>query len=192
MKRRKGCLRYLFFVFLAIFLLYFLVGNGKTDILKKVYPIKYQEAVEKYADEYGLDRYLVYSVIKVESGFDEKATSNVGAKGLMQLMERTAEECNVKGGFDYSIPEDLYNPEKNIRLGCFYLSSLMKNYEDMELAITAYNGGTGNVRKWLADKSLSDGEGGLSEIPYAETENYVRKIKNTYEMYNKLYKSNEL
>ncbi len=191
MKRKRGCLRSVFFVLLAIFLLYFLVGNGKEDILKKVYPVKYQEYVEKYADEFNLDKYLVYSVIKVESGFDPHALSNAGAKGLMQLMDGTAEECNQKGEFGFKIPADLYEPEKNIALGSYYLSSLMTTYEDMELAVIAYNGGTGNVKKWLADESLTDGEGGLLEIPYTETENYVKKIKKTYEMYNKLYKSKE-
>lgn len=188
MKKRRGCLRPVLFVLIAVFLLYFLAGDGKEIILKKVYPVKYQEYVEKAAEEYGLDRYLVYSVIKAESNFDPDAISNAGAKGLMQLMDKTATECNVKGKFGYNIPDDLYEPEKNINLGCFYLSYLMNTYEDMELAITAYNGGTGNVKKWLKDENFSDGEGGLSNIPYSETKMYVEKVKRTYDMYNKLYK----
>ncbi len=188
MKKRRGCLRPVLFVLIAVFLLYFLAGDGKEIILKKVYPVKYQEYVEKAAEEYGLDRYLVYSVIKVESNFDPAAISNAGAKGLMQLMDKTAAECNTKGKFGYNIPDDLYEPEKNIKLGCFYLSYLMNTYEDMELAVTAYNGGTGNVKKWLKDDNLSDGEGGLSHIPYSETKMYVEKVKRTYDMYNKLYK----
>lgn len=188
MKKRRGCLKPVLFILVAIFLLYFLVGDGKEIVLKKIYPVEYQEFVESFADEYGLDRYLVYSVIKVESNFDPDATSNVGAKGLMQLMDKTAAECNVKGEFGYNIPEDLYEPEKNIKLGCYYLSSLMDTYNDMELAVTAYNGGTGNVKKWLKDEKLSDGEGGLSDIPYSETKRYVEKVTKTYEIYNRLYK----
>ncbi len=188
MKKRRGCLKPVLFILVAIFLLYFMVGDGKEIVLKKIYPVEYQEFVESFADEYGLDRYLVYSVIKVESNFDPDATSNVGAKGLMQLMDKTAAECNVKGEFGYNIPEDLYEPGKNIRLGCYYLSSLMDTYNDMELAVTAYNGGTGNVKKWLKDEKLSDGEGGLSDIPYSETKRYVEKVTKTYEIYNRLYK----
>ncbi len=188
MKKRRGCLRPVLFILVAVFLLYFLVGDGREVILKRIYPVKYQEFVESFADEYGLDRYLVYSVIKVESNFNSDAISNAGAKGLMQLMDKTAAECNAKGEFGYNIPEDLYEPEKNIRLGCYYLSSLMDTYNNMELAVTAYNGGTGNVNKWLKNESLSDGEGGLSDIPYSETKRYVEKVTKTYELYNRLYK----
>lgn len=188
MKKRRGCLKPALFILVAVFLLYFLVGDGKEIILKKIYPVEYQEFVERFADEYGLDRYLVYSVIKVESNFNPDATSNAGAKGLMQLMDKTAAECNLKGEFGYNIPEDLYEPKKNIKLGCYYLSSLMDTYNNMELAVTAYNGGTGNVSKWLKNESLSDGEGGLSDIPYSETKRYVEKVTKTYEVYNRLYK----
>ena len=86
-KRRSGCLKPIMFVLFAFALLYFTVGEGKTTILKKIYPVKYQTLVEQYAEEYSLDKYLVYAVIKVESGFDENAVSRVGARGLMQMME---------------------------------------------------------------------------------------------------------
>ncbi len=192
MKRNIGCFKLILIILLAVFLLYFTVGNGKEQILQKIYPIKYQDYVEEYADKYNLDKYLVYSVIKVESNFDPHALSNAKARGLMQLMRKTAEECNQKGNFGYTIPADLYNPQKNIHLGCFYLRTLMDTHNDTELAITAYNGGTGNVTKWLDDKELTDGMGGLSDIPYTETKNYVKKVFKTYEMYNKLYKTDEI
>lgn len=192
MKRRKGCLRPVLIILFTVLLLYFTVGEGKTVIMQQIYPVKYQEYVEKWADEYSLDRYLVYSVIKVESGFDPDAESHVGAKGLMQLMDKTAEECNIKGGFGYNIPNDLFEPEKNIRVGCSYLRKLMDTYGNMELAITAYNAGTGNVKKWLQNDELSDGKGGLLSIPYEETDKYVDKVMKAYETYMRLYKENSL
>lgn len=177
------------FVFAAV-LLWFTAGEGKKLILREIYPVKYQSYVEKYSEEYGIDKYLVYSIMKVESGFDPKAVSNVGAKGLMQLMDDTAAECNRKAGFGYIIPDDMFDAEKNIRTGCMYLKTLMEIYGDTELAVTAYNGGTGNVKKWLKDSQLSDGEGGLSEIPYTETKNYVKKVLKAYDRYISLYKMN--
>ena len=192
MKKRRGCFKFILFIVLAVFLLYFLVGDGKIMIMKQIYPVKYQEYVERYADEYNLDRYLVYAVIKVESGFDSDASSGAGAKGLMQLMDATAVECNTKGDFGYTIPEDLYEAEKNIRMGCFYIRMLIDTYGETDLAIVAYNGGTGNVNKWLRDEALSDGKGGLRDIPYTETKEYLEKVKKTYEIYNKLYKTNEI
>ncbi len=192
MKKKRGCIfRPFMFIILAIAALYFTVGEGKTTILKKVYPIKYQNYVEAFAEEYSLDKNLVYAVIKVESNFNSEAISHVGAKGLMQLMDATAEDCSKKANFGYNIPDDLFIPEKNIRLGCYYISQLMSIYGNMELAITAYNGGTGNVSKWLEDNELSDGKGGLAEIPYGETSRYVKKVFKTFEMYNRLYKTGE-
>lgn len=195
MKRKRGCtgcIRPVLFILLAAFLLYFAAGNGRKSIMKKLYPTEYQQFVEKYSDEYNLDKYLVYSVIKVESGFNPNAVSAVGAKGLMQLMDKTAEECSRRAGFGYNIPDDLYDPEKNIRMGCCYLRTLMDTYGDMTLVITAYNGGTGNVRKWLGDENFADGEGGLAEIPYEETKNYVDKVLKAYDVYQKLYKQDSI
>ena len=170
MKKMFGCIRYIFLILIAIMLLYFCVGEGKTVLMKQLYPVKYQEYVEKYALEYSLDKNLVYAVIKVESGFDKTAVSVADAKGLMQLMDTTANECNEKGGFGYSIPNDLFDEEKNIRMGCYYIKRLIDEYGDAQTALAAYNGGTGNVKKWLNDPELSDGEGGLRKIPYKETE----------------------
>ncbi len=188
MKKKRGCIRPVLFIILAVFLLYFLVGEGRITLLKMAYPVKYQEVVEKCSEEYNLDRFLVYSVINVESRFNEKAVSRVGAKGLMQLMDKTAQECNKRENFGYNIPDDLFNPETNIRIGCSYLRKLIDTHKDLTLAVTAYNAGTGNVKKWLSDNELSDGEGGLADIPYPETKRYVDKVFRNYNMYSKIYK----
>lgn len=181
-----------FFIVLSFLLiLCFFTRCDREAVLKMMYPIKYEEYVEKCAEEYNLDKYMVYAVIKVESGFDPEAESTAGAKGLMQLMEKTAEECNEKEKFGYELPDDLFVPECNIRLGCYYLKYLLETYGDMRLAIIAYNGGTGNLDQWLADDSLSDGNGGLDEIPYEETEKYVEKVFKAFGAYNSIYNINE-
>lgn len=189
--KKFGCMRFVLLVLVALSILYFTVGEGKTVILKKIFPIKYQEYVEMYSNEYSLDKNLVYAIIRTESNFDKDAQSVVGAKGLMQLMEKTAEECNNKAGFGYNIPSDLFVAERNIRLGCYYLKHLIDVYGNAEMAVVAYNGGTGNVNEWLKDPDLSDGAGGLYEIPYEETRKYKEKVFKTFEMYNKIYKTNE-
>ena len=186
MKMKKhGCLRSLLIVLLTFCVLYFTVGEGKTVILKKIYPIEYSELVEACAEEFSLDKNLVYAVIKVESNFDPDAVSVVDAKGLMQLMDETAEECNRLGKFGYNIPGDIYSPECNIRLGCYYISRLFEKYKDMRFAVAAYNAGVGNVDKWL----IEDSE--LNDIPYKETRNYIKKVFGAFERYNSLYKTNE-
>ena len=186
--KRHGCLRFLLLAAMTVFILFFAVDKGREELLKFMYPVKYSDIVEKYAKEYELDKYLVYAVMRTESKFKEDAVSGAGAKGLMQLMDETAAECTKKGNFGYDIPKDIYDPEVNISLGCFYLKSLLDSYGgDISLAVTAYNGGTGNVGRWLSDSELSDGDGGLLYIPFAETKGYVDKVIASYEKYKEIY-----
>ena len=82
---------------------------------------------------------------------------------------------------------DIYDPETNIRVGCWYLNTLYKEFGKTDLVIAAYNGGSGNVKKWLSDKEYSkDGES-LYVIPFSETDKYVTKVKKNYEQYKRLY-----
>lgn len=157
-------------------------------LLQYFYPKQYAEYVEKYSAEYDIDKYLVYAVIQTESKFDAKAVSSSGAIGLMQLMEETARECNEKEGLGYDIPGDLKNPEANIHIGCYYLSRLLEIFDgDKELALIAYNGGLGNVNKWLSDDAYADGKGGLDMTPYRETNDYVEKVLKSYKRYRDIY-----
>ena len=150
-----------------------------------IYPRKYSVYVQKYSEEYNLDENLVYSIIKAESKFDEKALSRRGAKGLMQIADITR---------DWAIDElelnddiDIYDPETNIRIGCWYLNTLYKEFGKTDLVIAAYNGGSGNVKKWLVDKEYSkDGEN-LHIIPFSETDRYLVKVNKYYEQYKMLY-----
>ena len=163
----------------------------RPTVLEWRYPLKYQEYVEKYSDEYGLDKLLVYSVIKCESSFEADARSRAGACGLMQLMPATAKwfaENKVK--IEYS-EEMLFEPEYNIHLGCAYLDYLKGRFDgNMGSVLAAYNAGEGIVRQWLNSSLYSaDGEN-LNAIPYPETENYVERVQDTYDMYVRLYREN--
>ncbi|HSA05570.1 MAG TPA: lytic transglycosylase domain-containing protein [Candidatus Gastranaerophilales bacterium] len=113
------------------------------------------QLIEKYSRKNNLDKDLVSAVIKAESGFNPKAVSPAGAQGLMQLMPATAKGLGV---------EDPFDPEQNISGGTKYLSNLIHKYNSVELGLAAYNAGPGSVNKY----------GGIP--PYAETQNYVRKI----------------
>lgn len=163
----------------------------RPTVLEWRYPLKYQEYVEKYSDEYGLDKLLVYSVIKCESSFEADARSRAGACGLMQLMPATAKWfAENKVRIEYS-EEMLFEPEYNIRLGCTYLDYLKGRFDgNMGSVLAAYNAGEGIVRQWLNSSLYSaDGEN-LNAIPYPETENYVERVQDTYDMYVRLYREN--
>lgn len=160
----------------------------RPAVLKWRYPIKYQEQVEKYSDEYGLDKYLVYSVIMCESSFEPEARSRAGARGLMQLMPATAQWfAENKEKIEYS-EELLYDPDYNIRLGCAYLKYLNKRFNgNTDNVLAAYNAGEGRVREWLSSSLYSSDGENLSDIPYPETKNYVERVKEAYALYIRLY-----
>ena len=150
-----------------------------------LYPRKYYVYVEKYADEYNLDENLVYSIIKAESKFDENAVSRRGAKGLMQIADITRDWAIEELELNDDI--DIYDPETNIRIGCWYLNTLYKEFGKTDLVIAAYNGGSGNVKKWLSDEEYSkDGEN-LHIIPFSETDKYLKKVNKFYVQYKMLY-----
>ena len=158
---------------------------------KLAYPRKYSEYVEKYAAEYNIPEALIYATIKVESNFEPNAVSTAGAKGLMQIMPGTFKwlTSDEHLGENLSVA-DMLDPEVNIRYGVYYLKYLHAKFDrNVPVIAAAYNGGEGNVVKWLADEKYADGEGGLKDYPdsFAETENYVAKIKKNLEMYEKLY-----
>lgn len=150
-----------------------------------LYPRKYSVYVEKYSKEYNLDENFVYSIIKAESKFNPKALSHKGAKGLMQIADITRDWAIVELDLDENI--DIYDPETNIMIGCWYLNRLYKEFGDTDLVIAAYNGGSGNVSKWLADEKYSEDGEKLHIIPFDETDKYVKKVNRNYEQYNKIY-----
>lgn len=146
------------------------------------YPMKNLEIIEKYSTEYKVDDYLVASIINVESHFNSEVISSKGAIGLMQLLPSTAEWVAGKLKIQF-VAQDLLDPEINIKIGSYYLAYLIDYFGDVELAICAYNAGQGNVKKWLSNKDFSLDGVSLKEIPFSETKNYLKKVKQNIEIY---------
>ena len=159
-------------------------------IMKKMYPKTYSEFVIKYAEEYGVDPWLIFAVIKAESNFDKNVVSNSDAKGVMQLMDNTAEEVanNIMVDEDFEA-EMLFDVETNIKLGTKYLSDLINKYGNYYVALAAYNAGIGTVDKWIESGVIEADGSNIEQIPYKETNMYVRKIIRDYGIYTDLYKS---
>lgn len=167
-------------VIIAAFFLY------KPCLKKYLYPKMFSEYVTESAEKYGLDPNLIYAVIKAESGFNAQAVSPKGACGLMQITPETANWAIKKMGIDGQ--PDIYLPEANIAVGSWYLAYLMEEFEGAQAAaLAAYNAGPANVKKWIAEAGRFDAE----NIPFAETRDYIKRIMNFYEMYEKLYPEGE-
>ncbi|MCI1966810.1 MAG: lytic transglycosylase domain-containing protein [Oscillospiraceae bacterium] len=159
---------------------------GRNRLQKSLYPLRYTEYVEQYAEEYHLEPALVYAVIRSESNFDADAKSRSGALGLMQMMPDTFQWLQEKEDTSYS-DEDLFRPEVNIRYGCRFLSMMIEKYRVVRTALCAYNAGSGTVDGWLGDSQYSADGKNLDYIPYKETRKYADKVMEGYETYKELY-----
>ena len=148
------------------------------------YPLKYLDIITKNAALYNLEPALVCAVIHAESKFAENALSHKGASGLMQVTEKTADW--IAGQMD--LPDynyvRIFEPSLNISIGCKYLSWLLDRYNNTDLAITAYNAGSGNVDKWLKNAEFSSDGKRLEAIPFKETREYLRRVQINKRIYD--------
>ena len=185
MKIRHPLLLRTFLAFLVLSVMAVLIFFGSRSALKTLYPLRYTEFVETYSKENNLSDSFVYAVIKCESGFKPNAKSNKNAVGLMQITEETFNDVKkMLGDDDLSFSVDATDEELNIKYGTYYLRFLNNYFSGDEIAvIAAYNAGLGNVQKWLGkDKKLSE-----SEIEFAETKAYVKKVLKAKNIYKNVY-----
>ena len=147
--------------------------------------LKYADLVESASREFGVEEAVIYAVIYCESNFKADAVSSVGARGLMQMMPATFREMQGYLGETYD-DDALFEPQVSIRYGTYYLSRMYDRFGDWEIAFAAYNAGPTAVSKWLKDDKYSK-DGKLVQIPYPETENYVKKVTGMVEKYKEYY-----
>lgn len=185
MKNKKCLIIVAIILIIFVFLIVF-----QNKILKIIYPKKYEEIVKIYSKEYNVEENLIFAVIKAESNFNKKAISNKKAIGLMQIMDETAKDVVRKYKIEIdinNIEEELSKVNNNINIGTKYLSILLEKYKNKKIAVAAYNAGIGTVDNWI-EKGIIKADGtDIENIPYKETNNYVRKILRDYKIYCNLY-----
>ncbi len=168
--------------------LYALLVSGYHQYRLKVYPLQYEEIVQKYSAQYGVTPSLIYGVIHTESHFQPDAKSHAGAFGLMQLTPETFRWAQMRDGVKEPKGEEaLFDPETNIKYGVFTLRLLHEMFLDTTTALAAYNAGQGNVKNWLSDSRYSADGVHLLKIPFSETETYVKRVKKAQTIYQELY-----
>ncbi len=153
-----------------------------------IYPYAFPDYIKKYSTEYGVDPLFVLAVMREESRFDPEAGSYVGALGLMQVMPATGKGIANSLGIKNFNSQMLLDPEISIKMGCFYLSEQLKNFNGNNyFASGAYNGGPGAMSKWISERGDKNIDEFIELIPYDETRNYVRKVMGSYFFYQMLY-----
>ena len=156
--------------------------------LRLLFAIDYTEEIAAAAAAYGLDPLLVAAVVKVESGFNERARSPKGALGLMQVMPETGAWVARQLSWPEFHPDMLYDPERNLTIGTWYLRHLANTFDgNLVVALAAYNAGQTWVQQWLAEQRWDGREETLADIPFGETRRYVRRVLDTMDTYIWLY-----
>lgn len=187
-KSKKGRI-----VYLAIAAIILVVISQHKNIAGHFYPMKYEDLIIKYSEIYDLDPYLVSAIINVESRYNPGAESHKDAKGLMQVTPSTGRWAAGKIGINNFKEDMLFDPEVNLKIGCWYLNNLKQEFASNEpetsivLILAAYNGGSGNVKKWLNDERYSQTGTALDQIPFKETQQYVEKVLKNQKVYRWLY-----
>jgi soluble lytic murein transglycosylase len=192
--RRRATLRRRLFALAGVAALVVLaitvVGPVFHHAVKEVVlPLRHEDIIRQQARAKDLDPALVAGVIYTESRFRDQ-TSRAGAKGLMQLTPATAKFIeDLSGGSTFQL-SDLSTPQVNIAYGTFYLRYLMNRYGGNEsLALAAYNGGEGNVDRWV-DEARREGKAlSIDAIPFGETRAYVRAVQSAAQQYRKNYRA---
>jgi soluble lytic murein transglycosylase len=168
----------------------FMASGGQDlprEILTVIFPRSYWDLIQKYSKQNGLDPYLVTALMAQESTFVPEIRSHANAYGLMQLVPSTARQMARKLKMPYS-SRLLTTPEPNVRMGTAYLAQTIREFGGAHLALASYNAGETAVRRWMAErKGLTDDEEFIDDIPYPETQNYVKRLLGTAEDYRRLY-----
>ncbi len=160
----------------------------ELEALRYLYPIAFPAQVFPAARQNGVDPLLVLALMRRESRFLPEALSSAGARGLMQLMPRTAAGVAKQLRLQPPTRSDLFRPEINVRLGTWYLASVLRDFSGRtDEALASYNAGRRKVEEWQAAIGLADPDLFVELIGYRETRNYVQKVLNDYFYYQVIY-----
>ena len=169
----------------------FMAEGGEAlpqEILTVIFPIDHWDLIQSHAARRGLDRFLVAALIAQESTFQADIKSAANAWGLMQIIPATGRRYAASLGIRPFSTSRLVDPETNVRIGTTYFADLLKRFGDAAPALAAYNAGEQRVSRWLADRPGTDRDEFIDDIPFPETQNYVKRIIGTAEDYRRLYR----
>lgn len=157
-----------------------------TWYTKAIYPLEHVGVIRATARRYDLDPALVAAIIYTESGFDERARSERGAIGLMQILPDTAQQIARESGGVGFVVSDLENPRVNIRYGCYYMRYALDMFNrDTVAAVASYNAGVGVASRWVT--AAQGRRLRIDDIPYPETRAFVQRVLLFRKVYREAY-----
>ncbi len=168
----------------------FMAAGGEKlprELLAVIFPVDYWTLLKKYADAHRLDPYLVTALAAQESTFDTNAKSGANAIGIMQILPSTGRRYARKLGIRGFSTNRLTVPEVNIRIGTAFFADLVRRFGGVHYALASYNAGEYRVAQWMAERPGLDRDEFIDDIPFPETQNYLKRILGTAEDYRWLY-----
>jgi soluble lytic murein transglycosylase len=158
-----------------------------NHVQKVLFPVNYWPLIRRHAAERGLDPYLIAALVAQESTFDAGVRSSANAWGLMQVLPSTGRQLARSLKIRRFTTASLTNPDINVRLGTLYFQRLVKQFGGAHYALASYNAGENRVGRWINERPPLPQDEFIDDIPYAETQNYVKRILGTAEDYRRLY-----
>jgi soluble lytic murein transglycosylase len=169
----------------------YLAAGGEqmpTALLKILFPINYWPLIKRYSAERQLDPYMMAALIAQESTFTADVRSSANAYGLMQILPSTgrhyARALQINRRFSIGM---LTTAETNLRMGTAYFADLVHQFGGVHYALATYNAGPNRVARWISERPGIDRDEFIDDIPFPETQNYVKRILGTSEDYRRLY-----
>ncbi|HXH05972.1 MAG TPA: transglycosylase SLT domain-containing protein [Vicinamibacterales bacterium] len=158
-----------------------------AELRRVMFPLEYWDVIRRHAASRKLDPHLVASLIAQESTFQARARSRAGARGLMQIMPRVGRQLARSAGVRRFSPGLLERPDVNVRLGTLYFARLVERFGDVVYALAGYNAGPARVAQWIDERADLEREEFIEDIPFPETQNYIKKILGAADQYRALY-----
>ena len=158
-----------------------------SEILQVIFPLDYWTLLQKYSEQRGLDPYVVAALVAQESNFDPVVVSHANAWGLMQVMPATGRSLARKLGVRPFSTQRLTEAEVNVRLGTQFFADSIRKFGGVHFALAAYNAGDSRVASWQRERPGMPQDEFIDDIPFPETQNYVKRILGTAEDYRALY-----
>ncbi|MGH9349064.1 MAG: transglycosylase SLT domain-containing protein [Vicinamibacterales bacterium] len=168
----------------------YLAAGGEelpAGILRVLFPLDYWPLIRKYSSAHNLDPYVIAALMAQESTFTADIRSAANAYGLMQVIPATGRRYARSLGIRRFSTAALTNPETNVRIGTAYFKDLLTRFGGAHFALASYNAGEHRVARWIAERPGLEQDEFIDDIPFPETQNYVKKVLGTAEDYRRLY-----